>query len=154
MVDVSSALTSARFVSDSLRALLGLAIDAKALQQVSDAISRVAEVQGGILECQQTIGRQEEEIRTLRRELEAYDQWKRRSEGYALFRTKQRSVVYQFIGEPRHFACPTCFENRIISPLQESSSEYSGLAQCPRCAARYEVADSKPIRAPSSEWNG
>lgn len=70
------------------------------------------------------------------------DKWEERTKNYRLTETPGGAVVYQSTFEPRHFVCPSCFEKKQISILQDRRV-VGGVFDCPSCKAPYRI---KPLR--------
>jgi hypothetical protein len=70
------------------------------------------------------------------------DKWEERAKNYRLTETQGGAVVYQSCFEPRHFVCPSCFEKKQISILQDRRV-VGGVFDCPACKAVYRI---KPLK--------
>ncbi len=69
-------------------------------------------------------------------------EWTKRRDGYSLVKTPAGGLVQESKADPKHYACPACFESdREIHALQPVGHfEYSGSMSCPSCETQYPVA--------------
>jgi len=80
--------------------------------------------------------------------------WSERLGSYDLTKTAGGAVVFKFKGQPEHFACPSCANNRKLEILQDNRT-MSGKFRCAACKAEYPInprENPSPIRYPRNEF--
>lgn len=91
----------------------------------------------------------------LRQQLKEMDDWENTKKQYDRITTSGGATVYQYIGDPVHYACPSCFTQKTIQFLQVKRS-VSGVFQCPNCNAFYlikpETFASPSVSHEPSKW--
>lgn len=147
-MDIAS-LTGAIQSLKAAKQLVGAAFDAKVDAEVKvkigEAMERLGEAQEGMFELREDLHRLQNERDDLKKSLQALESWAARSGCYSLAKTHGGAVVYQFTGEPLHYACPSCFNKHEIHPLQDIRA--AGLYRCTGCGSDYPVAPRPPIGA-------
>jgi regulator of replication initiation timing len=132
------------------KALLGVALDAKVESEsktrILEAQAKLGDVQDTLFELRERLSALQVERDNLRAELSAEREWATKSAQYQLSQTEGAAVVYQFVGEPAHFACPSCFNKREVHILQPASS-WHGTFKCTGCGSSFPV--SPPSRGSS-----
>lgn len=151
-MDIAS-LTGAIQSLKAAKQLVGAAFDAKVDAEVKvkigEAMERLGEAQEGMFELREDLHRLQNERDDLKKSLQALESWVTRSGSYSLAKTHGGAVVYQFTGEPLHYACPSCFNKHEIHPLQDNRTA-SGKYRCTGCGAEYPVDP----RASMEAWIG
>ncbi|WP_025139028.1 hypothetical protein [Achromobacter sp. DH1f] len=57
-------------------------------------------------------------------------------------------------GEPMHYLCPGCLDNKQVKSILQFYDKSKRLAHCPACTQKYRFADDPPLRIsrPTSDW--
>lgn len=96
-----------------------------------------------IIDLRDEIFELKEENRLLRERLVENQNWDDKASQYKLTKTSGGAVVYESKEPPLHFACPSCFEQKLVHILQDNRT-YSGSYNCPKCKANYPINPSGP----------
>lgn len=123
---------------------------AKGLKDIDDKVTlnaAVIDLQERILSAQQATFEAAEEMRTLRSKLDHYENWDAVSARYVLKDFGGDTFAYELredagTGEPKHLACPNCFEQRRRSILQYDD-RYIGRRRfnCMGCGKHVELGE-------------
>ncbi len=151
---IVAAIQSLSVLRTTIGALARLKLDAATLSQVTDAIEKLCEVQGGLLAAQAELFQLQHENQRLQRELQEAQDWKQRLSKYQLVQATGGAFVYRSKGPPEHDACPVCVEKQQLHILQTNGNS-SGIYHCSSCRAEFNVdADRFPRGLPpsSSGW--
>ena len=142
-----TALTTATGIA---RALLKLRIDAEVRVQIFDMLGRLGETQDRLFQVREELAALQNENRELREKLAENTHWESRKEQYQLVKTEGNAVVYESKSEPKHYACPSCYESRTIQILQDTNT-YGGTFVCPKCEKAFTIRFPRnpPRRHPS-----
>jgi NAD-dependent SIR2 family protein deacetylase len=127
---------------DSMSLALNAKIDEEARAKIHAAMDQITQLQDGLFHTQQQLLTLQQKNESLRKELAAMSAWEDRAAQYQLVQSPGRAVVYHFSGQPEHYACPTCFENQRISPLQDMKQP-NGVFWCAYCDKNFPV---DPVR--------
>ncbi|MBD9437959.1 hypothetical protein IB223_17810 [Pseudoxanthomonas sp. PXM03] len=139
---ITSAYTALQFMRDSMSLALNAKIDEEARAKIHAAMDQITKLQDGLFHTQQQLLALQQTNEALRKELATMSAWEDRTSEYKLVQAPGRAVVYQYSGEPRHYACPTCYESRKISPLQDMKQP-NGDFWCATCNKNFPV---DPVR--------
>ncbi|WP_156458400.1 hypothetical protein [Rhodanobacter sp. Root627] len=139
---LTSAYTALQFMRDSMSLALNAKIDEEARAKIHAAMDQITRLQDGLFHTQQELLALQQTNENLRKELAAVSSWAERANQYQLVQTQGKAVVYEFSGQPHHFACPTCFERQAISPLQDKRQP-NGAFFCAVCSKDFSV---DPVR--------
>ena len=139
MSELAGALTSTKAIVEMLRGAATLIKDVDIKMAVFDAVSKAVEVQTELLQAN-------EEISSLRQQINDLNDWKERSAKYKLVKI-EGAVIYQSeTGDPEHFACPNCFEKlHQIHPLQFTDGSF-GSHECSGCQRPYPLQSKRSPR--------
>jgi rubredoxin len=89
----------------------------------------------------------QDENHKLSTELRRKNGWSDKAARYRLSQPSGgASFAYLHVGEPEHWACPTCFELEKVSVLQPWDEE-TGAFRCTVCQVLYYVDAPKPRRS-------
>lgn len=96
----------------------------------------ILETQAKMFEVQALYGKQLEVNETLKKQLVIYERWEQKSARYSLQELAPGIVAYTIkpgaaAGEPKHWLCPTCYDERKTSILHPDA-EGSDVWECPR----------------------
>ena len=146
LVSIGTAYSSLQLIRDSFTLALNAKIDEQTRSKIHAAMEQITKLQDSLFAAQQQLFQLQQENQDLRRQLESSEGWSNRAAQYKLVHTPGSATVYEFQGEPSHYACPACFEQQRVSILQNSGSVYSGAWPCKVCNQSYEVSVAQPIR--------
>jgi predicted RNA-binding Zn-ribbon protein involved in translation (DUF1610 family) len=124
-------------------------VDEAARPKIHAAVEQVGKAQDTLYELRDELFTLQATNEKLRRELATIDEWKQLSARYTLGKTEGGAVVYVYNAEPTHYACPTCYNNKQIVPLQDNRT-LSGKFRCTGCHAEYPVNASQ--KAPPLDY--
>jgi len=135
---ITAAVTGLRFAYDSLKTLAGMKVDTEVLNRILAAQEKVGAVQDALYDMRDELFRLQTENEALKREKTAADAWNTRAAKYELTQTQGGAIVYKFSGAPLHYACPSCWNQHRVEPLQDNRT-LSGKYRCTSCKAEYPV---------------
>jgi regulator of replication initiation timing len=148
---VGAAYNGLKFAKDALKLSLDLKIESESRAQVHTALEKLGAVQDSLFALREELFSLQNENEQLRQELKSQQDWESIKENYQLQTTSGGAVIYRFLGEPEHYACPSCFQNRSLQILQDCRVRV-GTFECPGCKTKYPV---KPVRAqPTISYGG
>ena len=139
---LTSAYTALQFMRDSMSLALNAKIDEEARSKIHAAMDQITKLQDGLFHSQQQLLELQQINESLRKELAAVSSWDERVKQYSLVQAPGKAMVYEFSGQPHHYACPVCFERKIITPLQDGKS-FTGMFSCKACDKDFTV---DPVR--------
>ena len=126
MTVISTAYTALQFIRDSMTLALNAKIDEETRAKIHAAMDQITKLQDGLFHTQQQLLSLQQDNDSLRKQLASVANWEERASKYKLIRAIGNAMVYEFLEQPHHFACPVCFENEKISILQDGNSRHSG----------------------------
>lgn len=145
--------------------MLGISDAITLTQKISDLIKAGAtmELKEKIVELREAVLNAKEEILALRAENLALktkeheaDNWGATVAAYPLVKAPGGAMVRRTDGPPEHYACPKCFEDRKVYPLQDKGV-YSGSWDCPSCGESFTVGVPRTPRidlgSPGGTWS-
>ncbi len=144
---IGAAWTSLRTAKETGKALLDLKIDAEVRLKVSDMLDRLGETQDRLFQLRDDLDNIQSDNRELREQLAAAADWDSRLGQYALVETEGGAVVYESTFDPKHYACPSCVENRTIHILQDMR-RYAGTFVCPKCDKHFPIRKAQQAPRP------
>jgi DNA repair exonuclease SbcCD ATPase subunit len=145
---IGTAYTTLQFITEAFNLALATKIDEKTRLKIYEAMQRTTSLQNNLFQAQQQLLLLQQENHELKKQIETSQNWASRAAQYKLVKTIGSAMVYEFQGEPHHYACPTCFEINRISILQDSGDKYSSAWPCKTCDQSYKVSQAEPIRFP------
>jgi len=132
----------------SAKEIFGLVVDAKVdaavKEKVYEAQAKLGSVQDLLFSMREEMFQLQEKNRALQDQLRDADSWKETADRYELVRTSGSAVVYRFMGDPEHYACPSCFGSKKLHILQDTRT-ISGKYRCTGCGSDFPVEPAKPI---------
>jgi predicted RNA-binding Zn-ribbon protein involved in translation (DUF1610 family) len=143
---VTAAITSLRFIKDSLEVVRGYKIDIQSQQKINDALQKTAAIQDTLFDLREELFRLQSENQDLQQQLKAQNDLKTHKEKYKLEKTSGGAFVWVSAEEPVHYACPKCFENS-IHILQDNRDPYGTFA-CPSCLYNYPINPVEALNVP------
>jgi predicted RNA-binding Zn-ribbon protein involved in translation (DUF1610 family) len=145
LATISAGVAGIRTAYQALRSALETKSQIGADQRVADALTQLGSSLDATYELRDELFRLQEENRTLRQAQHERDEWSTRAAAYTLTAAPGGAMVQKTPGPPEHYACPRCFENRKIYPLQDRSV-MSGDYTCPGCGRSFAV--DQPTKLP------
>jgi hypothetical protein len=139
LTTLTSAYTALQFIRDSMTLAVGAKVDEQTRAKIHAAMDHITTLQDGLFHTQQQLLSLQQENDSLKRELFSAAAWDSRANQYTLVSTPGRAMVYQFSGQPAHYACPNCYETKRISVLQDRGV-MSGAWDCPACSKSFRVS--------------
>ncbi|MDR5819848.1 hypothetical protein [Caballeronia sp. LZ043] len=144
---IAGAYQGIRNIKEIVSGFIDSKADAAAKEKVFDVKERLGAIQDTLFELRDTLAALQDENARLRAQVAAGEAWQQRAAEYKLVETTGGAIVYQYSGEPAHYACPNCFEGKKVSILQSNRS-YKGSYSCKACDASYLLEPLKPIAPP------
>ena len=135
---ISTAYTSLTFVRDTLQVSLDHKVETESREKVRAALDKLGGLQDSLFQVREELFRLQTENDSLRAALKAKDDWAAQAAQYVRKKTTGGAVVYEFIGQPHHYACPACYTKSTIQFLQGPRG-LGGVYQCPGCKTDYPV---------------
>ncbi|MDO9272209.1 MAG: hypothetical protein Q7T94_04230 [Rugosibacter sp.] len=135
---VGAAYNGLKFAKDALKLSLDLKVENESHAQIHVALDKLGTVQDSLFEMREELFRLQAENEELRRELKGHEDWASSKAQYELQKTPGGAVVYRFLGQPEHYACPSCFAQGTIQILQDRRV-MSGTFECSGCKTQFLV---------------
>jgi len=155
MTEVASALTGFDFIRKTFKRVMELQKDNETLTAVSEALSKLGDLQDKLYELRDENAVLQAKNRELAEQLVKRTDWEARKAAFRLVETAGGAHVYQNDGPPVHYACPACMERGQVHLLQ-NRKVVSGAWICPGCDKQYPVVAAKPWNPPptgrGSDW--
>lgn len=139
---INAAYASLRFIRDSLSIALDAKVDEKTRAKIHEAMGQITSLQDGLFQAQQQLFALIQQNEELRKSVASMNSWKIRAATYNLIQAAGGGLVYEFKDNPKHYACPSCFEQSRISILQDTRT-YERLWDCPVCKASFKLEPTK-----------
>ncbi len=113
----TAVLTSFAHANNILKAIIGVRDTVVNLEQVNELLAEINSIQSGYFSLLQQNTSMLTEIDNLKKEIAAFEAWDTQKNRYKLYSPWDSAVVYaitcsQSNGEPPHWICPQCYENR------------------------------------------
>ncbi|MBA57201.1 MAG: hypothetical protein CMK89_22360 [Pseudomonadales bacterium] len=138
MASISAAYEGLKLGKNALKMLYDLKVEADAKALIQEIMGRLGEVQDTLFSAREELFTLQEENNRLKNQLKEIEGWETTKQPYQLVKTDGGAIVYQYIGEPAHFACPNCFNKKQIQFLQDTRT-FSGNFKCVNCEAEYPI---------------
>jgi len=145
MATISAAYTGLKTAKNIFTDLTNLKIETETLDKINDAVKKVGDAQDALFSLREELFRLQEENNSLKQQVSDAETWNKKLDDYTLTKTNGGAVVYKFNGEPLHYLCPSCVAKHELHFLQDDSSQYSGLSECPNCNTRYSIEVDKDM---------
>ena len=127
-----------------LGAIFDAKVDAEAQPKVIAALEQLGNAQDALFALREELFKLQTENDALRRQLSEAQSWVVRSSQYNLVQTDGGAVVYKFNADPKHFACPSCFNKQQLQILQDNRT-ISGEFRCTGCNSEFPVNPYKNL---------
>ena len=119
--------------------------DAQAKEKIHEVMTKLGAAQDALFQLRDELYHLQTENSELKQSLADMEEWETRLSEYELVKTSGGAVVYQFNGDPQHYACPNCLEKKQIHILQDTRN-LGGHYRCVSCEAEYPINPSQSIR--------
>lgn len=139
---LTGAYAAVQFMRDSMSVALNAKIDEQARSKINEAMDQISKLQDGLFHTQQELLQLQQANENLRKQIAESSAWNERAKQYSLVKTNGSALVYEYSGQPHHFACPNCFESQRISALQDDRT-IRGSFSCKTCDKQFLV---EPVR--------
>jgi regulator of replication initiation timing len=150
-MDIASAYMAAKFIQDSLKAILDKKVESAAKEKIREILEKVGPIQDTLFELREELFRLQTENTQLKEELKENEDWKRKLTEYQLTETPGGAVVYQFKGEPKHYICPSCLNKKEVHILQDTRTMGGGFS-CPGCSKLFRIKQTRYPDDPAPSW--
>lgn len=138
MASITAAYNGLKFGEDFLTSLLNAKIEPGVKEKASDVLAKLGQAQDTLFELREQLFALQADNDALRKQVAEREAWDSTVAKYELSKTSGGAVVYAYKGEPEHYACPSCIQERRIQILQDRRA-MTGLFECPACKARFPV---------------
>jgi hypothetical protein len=113
----SAALTAYNHASNIIKSLFDLKTSTAIVEQLNVLNKELFAIHSSNLELQQELAVAQTEIANLKKEITGFEAWENQKSRYKLYSPWSSAVVYaiteaQSNGEPPHWLCTQCFDNR------------------------------------------
>lgn len=144
-IDPKSAVAMFTFAKDTVKGIYSEKVDERVKEKLQDVLDCIDKLQTSALEKNEMLFSMQQELYELKEKLRSVEQWENRLSQYELVSTVGNGVVYKFKGNPPHYVCPACVENKLIHILQDHDL-MSGEFVCPGCKVQF------PVRRPDCSY--
>jgi hypothetical protein len=142
IAELQAGYAGAKAAIDIAKGINSLTSETERNQAVIDIQRNVLDMQQALMAANEMLSVKDAKIREMETKLQGVDRWAEFAAGYVLRDTGQGAFAYQptpdtlaLTGEPEHWLCPACFENRrksILSKVMLSAGRVELLA-CHPC---------------------
>ena len=143
---IASALSSLKAATDIAKTMIGLR-DAQAMQaKVIELNGQILDAQGSVFAANQERATLIEKVRQLEKQLVDLEAWDAQKDRYQLTDAGDSNFVLILKpemrgGEPAHYICANCYEQRKKAILQHMNTRGMGdLLSCPLCKTKTLIA--------------
>ena len=157
---IAGAIGALKGASEIVSGLIGVRDQAILQAKVIDLQRAILEAMSSAAAAQSQQMGMMEELRGLREQIEAFEDWKTVETRYVLKDFGSQTFAYQLkeatSENPAHLACPTCFGNRQRSILQ-FQGDYGGQRhfKCHSCKDEFQLGtySPPPTSSADSDWS-
>jgi predicted RNA-binding Zn-ribbon protein involved in translation (DUF1610 family) len=142
LVTIAAAYQSIKSGKEILTAIYEAKVDFDSKPKVHEALNNLGEALDSLYILREDLFKLQDENRTLKQKLENYDSWLNKADQYELVKTTGEAVVYKYKGQPEHYACPGCFNSKLIQILQNNRTS-SGKYRCTGCGSEFPIEPRK-----------
>ena len=113
----SAALTAYNHASNIIKSLFELKIDNAVIEKLNILSREIQSLYGSNLELQQKLASSVAEIDNFKKQIASLEEWENQKSRYKLYSPWSNAIVYAITeanssGEPPHWLCTQCFDNR------------------------------------------
>ena len=142
---IMAAYNGLRFAKDALTTVAQGKIEVESQTRVLAALEKLGAAQDAMFEMRDELFSLQEQNRKLKQDLAESADWDKKLGGYQLVNTPGGAVVYSFKGQPEHFACPSCVNERELHILQDNRT-MSGKFRCTGCEEEFPIKPRTHVR--------
>lgn len=146
MMDIAVATTAISTTYEGIKTckalfqgILDKKIDDEVGKRAEEIISKLGNAQDTLFSMRDTLFKLQEENKKLCEQIEQSNKWETRRGEYTLVETDGGAIVYQYQGDPKHYACPSCIENNKAIQILQDNRTGSGKYRCVSCSAEYPI---------------
>lgn len=140
--DIAAAVGSLKAARELLKLGIDAKADAQAKDRVIEVLDKLGKAQDSLYDLREELFRLQSENERLTLEAAERDRFEDRLRQYSLWQGERGAVVYKFNGEPNHYACPACVNQKRIEVLQKAANESH---QCPSCKTWFRINPTTPF---------
>ncbi|HRZ07807.1 MAG TPA: hypothetical protein P5102_17010 [Candidatus Competibacteraceae bacterium] len=127
----SAALAAYNHASNIIKSLFELKISTAIVEQLNVLNKEIFAIHSSNLELQQQLSAAHTEIANLKKEIISFEQWDNQKNRYKLYSPWNGAIVYAITeansnGEPAHWLCAKCFDERKRAFLNHRRNKDSG----------------------------
>ena len=108
-------------------------------QSDNETGEKLGELQDALFRLREENIRLQGENQDLRQQVQKHDKWEGTLARYELVNTPGKATVYKFIGEPEHYACPSCIASKREIHILQDRHVVSGVFDCPGCEKFFRI---------------
>jgi len=120
MIEIAGALSAFKAVKDLGKVIYDAQVDAAFKEKVREVLEKIDGAQATLYELRDELLNVQTENLSLKGQLADATDWKAQQAQYKLVETEGGAIVYEFNGDPKHYACPNCMTAKRITPLQDN----------------------------------
>jgi hypothetical protein len=121
-----------------LKSVYDSKVEADSKEKIDQVMSQLGDAQDTLFAMREELFRLQTENEEFRRKQSDEQKWDDKVSQYKLVKTAGGAVVYQFTGEPEHYACPSCIEKKSLQIIQDNRT-MSGKYRCVACESEFPV---------------
>ncbi|WP_116644743.1 hypothetical protein [Salinivibrio sp. HTSP] len=135
---VTSAYEGLKIGKSLLKSIYDSRVEADAKEKIDEVMNQLGEAQDTLFSMREELFRLQSQNEEYRKRLTDDETWSKKVEQYQLTETAGRAIVYEYLGNPKHFVCPSCIEKKTIQILQDNRTS-SGKYRCVHCNAEFPI---------------
>jgi transcription elongation factor Elf1 len=152
MASVTAAVTGIRFIKDALEVVREYKVDIRSQQRINDALKEAVAVYDTLFDLREELFRLQSVNKELNQQLKEQKELQNKKDQYKIEKTTGGAMVYVSISDPKHYACPVCFNKGDIQILQDRNSEsWQGFFDCYNCGKSCEI---EPLQRDQEYYGG
>lgn len=106
--------------------------------RIAEALDHLGRVQDTLFELRGELGDLQAANAALKKQISEHDKWEQESAMLKRVQAPGGAIVYQAQQDPTFYACPRCFADHKVMPLQDRKVA-AGFFDCPGCDKHYPV---------------
>jgi hypothetical protein len=150
---LGSAIGSVKAGIELAKGALDAKVEAEVRRKVLDTTQALADALSQIVDAKVQMSQIFDENQELKRKLAEREEWTQRVAQYELVEAVGGALVYRFKGQPPHYVCPACYEERKLHILQDTKG-FSGSCQCSGCGKHFRVNPARNPPTPTRPRGG
>jgi predicted RNA-binding Zn-ribbon protein involved in translation (DUF1610 family) len=137
--EISQAYAGIKAIKEVFSVVLAAKIDVEAQGKVTDALKQLGDVQDNLFTIREKLSNLQEENIALKQSLSEKKAFDLKLSQYVLEETSGGAIVYQFSGNPLHYACPSCIAAKKEFHILQDMRRMTGIYECPSCKSIFPV---------------